>query len=163
MNFLAWLEAFGISRWAQESTWGSPILLCFHAIGMALVVGFIFAVCLRVLGYPKGASIEAYGSLRKLAWIGFFVNAASGTLIFMSNATRLITNWTFDLKLVLIVIGGFSVWLLYRVLNTERSTIESQDANWSTKAKVIASVTALFWIAAITSGRYIAYTLEASR
>lgn len=163
MNFLTWLEALAISRWAQESAWGSPILLCIHAVGMALVMGVILAVCLRVAGYPKGVAIEAYDGLLKLAWIGFCLNAASGFLIFMSNATRLIGNWTFDLKLVLILAGGLSLWALYRVLNAERSSLDSQGRNWSTKAKAVAGVTALFWIAAITSGRYIAYTLEASR
>ena len=39
MNVLAWLEQTEFSTWLRESDWGYPIVLCFHAVGMGMVVG----------------------------------------------------------------------------------------------------------------------------
>src|SRR5712675_533939 len=49
MEFLAWLEQTDASVWLRESDWGHPIILCFHAVGMGMVVGIRQAVRLGVV------------------------------------------------------------------------------------------------------------------
>ena len=53
MEFLAWLEQTQLSLWLRESDWGHPIVLCFHAVGMGIVVGVSLMFSARVLGYSK--------------------------------------------------------------------------------------------------------------
>jgi hypothetical protein len=161
MEFLAALQETSLSHYIQESDWGHPILLCFHAIGMALVVGVILMMDLRILGYAKSMPLSIFERLLGLAWAGFAMNAVSGLLIFCSNATRLITNWTFDLKLILIVAGGLSVWWLWRSIRSRTAAGEDFDSVTPTE-RAIAIASAIFWICAIVSGRLIAYTLSAS-
>ena len=159
MGFLIWLEGLATSAWIQQSVWAYPILLCLHAVGMAVVVGVVLMLSLRVTtGWPKGLSVASFSGLLNLAWAGFVVNAVSGLLIFMSNASNLAANWTFQLKLILIVAGGLSVWFLWR---TNAAVRDDPGGGVITgTARLAAVVAAIFWIGAIVSGRFIAYTLQ---
>jgi hypothetical protein len=155
MQFLSWLEATGISQHIQYGIWAYPVILCAHSVGMAMVVGIVLMLNLRVLGFPEGIPIQAFSRLLSVAWLGFYLNAISGVLLFMPEATKLAVLWTFQLKLALIVAGGISVWLLWRTVEEYKDA----DHRFSRKAKIIAIISTLFWLGAITSGRYIAYTL----
>ena len=161
MAFLAALEASPLGVWVVESVWLHPIMLCFHALGMAVVVGIVLVLDLRVLGYAKGLSVARFERLLSIAWAGFAVNAVSGLVIFAGNATRLIGNWTFLLKMALIVLGGLSVWALWRMLKAEPEQM-GPDGVASVRAKALALASLIFWIGAIVAGRYIAYTLLAA-
>ena len=89
MEFLAWLEQTDSSVWLRESDWGHPIILCFHAVGMGMVVGISLMYSARILGYAKDFPISAFDRLFGLAWLGFAMNAASGVLLFFGEPRRL--------------------------------------------------------------------------
>ena len=57
MGFLIWLEEGALGIFIRESLWGYPIVLSSHAVGMAIVMGVVVALNLRVLGYAKDISI----------------------------------------------------------------------------------------------------------
>lgn len=157
MDFLNWLENTPVSQWLASDPYANLVLLCCHAVGMGLVVGICWILSIRVLGYPRGLSLQTFESLARLAGAGFILNAASGVLLFCAAATRLIINTDFQLKMACIVLAGLSVWALDRSL----ATLDKDDPTprFSTTAKVAAVACALLWIGAIVSGRYIAYTL----
>jgi hypothetical protein len=172
MNFLAWLEETDFSVWLRESDWGHPIVLCFHAVGMGLVVGICIMFCARVLGYSKNAPIDGFDKLFDLAWIGFWMNAVSGVALFCGSPRRLLETPAFLIKMVLIVAAGFSLWILTRtlkgVMGPQRAHLGpdagagqdlSQHDAMPMGAKVAAVFPILCWIGAIVSGRLIAYTI----
>ena len=161
MEFLSKLEAWPLSQWVAGSDWGYPIVLCFHSIGMALVVGVVLMLGVRVLGYARAIPLSVFETLFKFAWAGFVLNAGSGVLLFMANGQALITNWTFVLKIILIAIGGVLLLYLWRGVRAEPEQMES-GGDFSGKAKGLAIVTILCWLGAVTSGRYIAYVLGAA-
>src|SRR5207244_3662160 len=116
MEFLTWLEQTEFSTWLRESDWGHPIVLCFHAVGMGLVVGISIMFSARVLGYSKDFPLAAFDKLFGLAWFGFAMNAVSGALLFIGEPRRLLVTPAFWIKMILIVLAGFSVWILTRIL-----------------------------------------------
>jgi hypothetical protein len=156
MEIIVWLEGTPISQWVLESIWASPLLLAVHAIGMGIVVGMVIIYCMRVLGLFRGIPVHAFDVFSNIAWAGFLLNAASGVLLFMSNAAALATNWTFLLKIGLIAAGGIALGGLGAI--NRRS---AGDDSSSSAAKRIAVLTLIFWLGALTSGRLIAYTMEA--
>src|SRR5262245_36751821 len=121
MNFLRWLEKEPLGAWVRESEWGYPIVLCAHAIGMAIVVGAVIVINARVMGYGNLALGKLRG-LTQIAWIGFAINAVSGVLLYAGNARRLTETSAFQIKIALLIIGGWMVWLLWRSLNAEPAT-----------------------------------------
>lgn len=163
MDLLARLEDTDFSLWLRELDWGQPILLCFHAVGMALVVGLSLMFSARVLGYARGFPLSAFDRLFGIAWFGFAVNAASGTLLFVSEPRRLLQTPAFLIKMVLIVGAGLSLWVLTRT--SQREVAPGAVVAWPGKevvtpsAKLAAFFPIVLWLGAILAGRLIGYTI----
>ncbi|MYJ95079.1 MAG: hypothetical protein F4053_05635, partial [Proteobacteria bacterium] len=63
MGFLSWLEGTAYSEWIVAGLLGWPLMLSMHAIGLAAVVGIMFAISLRMLGLFKPIPYTGLGSL----------------------------------------------------------------------------------------------------
>ncbi len=163
MERLAWLEQTDLSIWMRESDWGFPIMLCFHAVGMGLVVGISFMFSARVLGYARDFPLSAFERLFGIAWLGFAMNAVSGVLLFIGEPRRLLLTPAFLIKLALIVFAGFSVWFLMTALHAQSPA--GADAGLPRElavtpgAKIAAIIPIVFWVGAIVAGRLIGYTI----
>src|ERR1700730_1374319 len=164
MDSLALLEQTQLSLWLRESDWGFPIMLCFHAVGMGLVVGISFMFSARVLGYAKDFPLSEFDKLFAIAWLGFAVNAVSGTLMFIGEPRRLLLTPAFLIKMVLIIFAGFSVWTLTTALRGADSPA-GEDPGLPREhavtqiAKIAAIIPIVFWLDAIVAGRLIGYTI----
>jgi hypothetical protein len=158
MEILASLERTDFSVWLRESDWGHPIVLCFHAVGMAMVVGISLMHSARVLGYARDFPLSAFDWLFRLAWFGFAINAVSGILLFVGEPRRLMDAPAFWIKMILIVLACLALWVLAKTLQT----VEPEGA-WaaetSANARVAAIFSAVFWLGAIVSGRLVGYTI----
>jgi hypothetical protein len=159
MEFLAWLEATEFSTWLRESDWGHPIVLCFHAVGMGLVVGVSFMFCARVLGYSKGFPLSGFDRLFALSWFGFVMNAVSGVVLYIGEPRRLLSTPAFLIKMGLIVLAGFSLWVLSRALYG-REGEEGGPTGATMVAKIAAVFPIVLWLGAIVAGRLIGYTIS---
>src|SRR5262249_2456178 len=168
MEFLAWLEQTDASIWLRESDWGHPIILCFHAVGMAMVVGISLMYSARILGYAKAFPISAFDWLFRLAWFGFAINAASGVLLFFGEPRRLMDTPAFWIKMVLIVFAGLALWALGRALHGDSQGaiglatprgLTIGEAIASPNARIAAILSVAFWLGAIVSGGLIGYPM----
>jgi hypothetical protein len=166
MGILSWMEALPVSDWITTSDWGFPIMLSLHSIGLATVVGVLVMLDLRVLGYSRIAPLAAFAPLMTVAWIGFFINAISGALMFMADASRLIGNWTFLTKMACVLLGGIVAALLWRRLRNAGALAHSNDSDRSEAfavdggARVLAVLSIALWVGAILFGRLIAYVMD---
>jgi hypothetical protein len=89
-----------------------------------------------------------------LFWIGFWVNALTGTILLAADATTKTINPDFWAKMVFIALAVINLRLLRtRVL---RDPLIDQKPP-STYAKILAVTSLIFWLGAITSGRLLAY------
>jgi hypothetical protein len=164
MEFLAWLEQTQLSLWLRESDWGHPIVLCFHAVGMGIVVGISLMFSARVLGYAKDFPLTSFDKLFDIAWYGFAMNAVSGVLLYVGEPRRLLLTPAFFIKMILIVLAGFSVWVLTKTLHGIES-LPGPDGTAhraevvTTGAKIAAIFPIVLWIGAIIAGRLIGYTI----
>jgi hypothetical protein len=138
-----------------ESLWGYPLFETIHAIGMAMLIGSLGLINLRVLGYKAELPLLGLRELLPLAWLGFTMNAVSGVLLFTSDAVYFFESYTFRVKLVLIVLAGINAALLGQRVFREAAAGTAPAAEGSTK--LIAATSLVFWIAAAIAGRLIAY------
>ena len=157
MNFLIWLESTRLSEWVLYSQWANPVLLSMHAVGMSLVVGCGLMTGARVLGFARVLPLTLFYRLLVAAWIGVALNVTSGVLLFISNGHTYIANWTFQLKILLIIGAGLAARSMWRALAAQ-SLAKAGEAP-SRHARVAAFASIVFWIGAIVAGRMIAYTI----
>ena len=159
MEFLRSLEKSLIGAWVREFEWGYAIVLCAHAVGMAIVVGVLVMINLRVLGYGKGVGLGQLRKMSGIAWFGFAINAVSGLMLYAGNARRLTETLAFQVKLAFIVAGGISVWMLWRALGAAPETLEPGGAA-TQRARMVAIASLFVWLGAIVAGRTIGYTIN---
>ena len=156
MGFLEWLQSTWVGVLVAESLWGYPLFETIHTIGMAMLIGALGLINLRVLGYKPELPLLHTRELLPLAWLGFTLNAISGSLLFSSDAVYFFASYTFRIKMVLIVLGGLNAALLGRRIFREAAAGGPAPPP-SAGTKLIAASSLVFWIGAVCAGRLIAY------
>jgi len=157
MDFLLRIEESGFSQWVRgaDSLFAFPGILLLHTLGMGLVVGINATFDLRILGFAPAVRLRAFKKFFPVMWIGFWINAITGTILLAVNATKLTRNPDFYVKLAFIALAVINVQLL------RRSAFVTPAANDETapsaRMKLLAVTSLIFWIGAITSGRLLAY------
>jgi hypothetical protein len=156
LGFLEWLQTSWVGTAVAETLWAYPVFETMHTIGMVLLVGSLGLINLRVLGYKPELPILGTRDLLPLAWLGFTLNAFSGTALFTSDAVMFFSSYTFRIKILLIVLGGINAALLGRRVFRETPAGDTPAPTAGTKW--IAATSLVFWFGAIIAGRLIAYT-----
>ena len=156
MAFLEWLQSTWVGVLVAESLWGYPLFETIHSLGMAMLIGSLGLINLRVLGYKPDLPLLGMQQLLPLAWLGFTLNAISGTLLFTSDAVYFFESYTFRIKMVLIVLGGLNAAMLGQRVFREAAGVPTTPPTASTKWIAVTSL--VFWFGAVCAGRLIAYT-----
>ena len=156
MATLRWLEDTAFSDWVLTSTIGFPLMLSLHAVGMAIAVGLILVLDLRLLG---AFDVISYSFLRRalvLSWTGFIINFFSGLALFVPRGIEYVGDPAFLSKIFLISLGVAATARLQGLLS-RGSTVWDTGApvRHGSQAWAVASI--IIWFGAITSGRLIAY------
>ena len=160
MEFLNWLGASPVAHWVSDNMEVYYSLLAGHAIGMGVVVGFVYMLAARVLGFGLDIPLTVFDRLYHLTWAAFGLNFATGLFLFSANPRNLLANPPFILKLSFIALGGVGLWALSRSLQAEPVAVSAGGTTASARSRTLALVTLLLWTAAIVSGRIIAYTVK---
>lgn len=155
MAFLEWLQGTWVGVLVAESLWGYPLLETIHSIGMAMLIGSLGLINLRVLGFKRELPLVGTSALLPLAWIGFTLNAVSGSLLFASDAVYFFSSWTFRVKMLFVVVAGFNAALLGQRVFRDAAGSAAVEPSGGTKAMALVSL--VFWFAAAGAGRLIAY------
>jgi hypothetical protein len=159
MAVLQWIQDLPISAAIAESDslwWGYAWWLFVHAVGMGLTAGIGFIVCLRLLGVGQQIPLSSLRVLFRLFWVGFYLNLVSGTLLFMTDATGIARVWELYAKLVCL---AFALIAMSRLRRFVDSTESDRAIPPSIQKTAVACL--VLWLAVITSGRLIAYAVEA--
>ena len=112
MAFLEWLQYTPPANFVAETLWAYPFFETAHTLGMALLVGSLGLINLRILGYKSELPIVGTLDLLPLAWLGFTVNLISGLALFISDAVLFWDSLTFKIKLGLILLAGINTFAL---------------------------------------------------
>lgn len=133
----------------RSSTWAYPALEVAHLCGIALLLGNLVLLEMRVFGRGAGLDVRALASLSLgIAAAGFLLAAVSGLLMFASQAVELLTNRAFTLKMVLLMLAGCNAAWFHG-----RDSLDRLDA--VARLQMVAS--SLIWLAVVVCGRWIAY------
>lgn len=156
MDFLASLENSGFAIWVRESPsiWAYPSILFLHTIGLGFLVGTSMAIDLRILGFARRLPLAPMEGFFPVMWIGFWLNAASGAALVIADATTMLINPVFYVKMAFIVLSLLSVRLI-RSQVFQDPLFEKRPVQ--TTAKLLAAASLVFWMGAITAGRLTAY------
>jgi hypothetical protein len=155
-EFLVFLEQMAFSRWVHEAQtiWAFPMILFLHTLGMSIVAGGSAMIDLMVLGFWPAVPIKPFARLFPVLWVGFGINAVTGTMMLLADATTKLTTLDFYIKMVLVFAGLFVLIRMRRQLFDDP---QLDQIPLSGNAKVLAWASLVCWFGAIISGRLLAY------
>lgn len=133
-----------------SSPWAYPVLESLHIIGVALLLGNLVLLELRVWG--RGAEIPVQPLARlalSLSLAGFGLLGMTGLLMFAAAPAEMLANRTFVIKMGLVMLAGLNAAAFHA-----RQGLKLLDAT----ARVQTLVSLGLWVAVIICGRWIAYT-----
>ena len=151
---LTWLETTGLAMWIRESPslLAYPMILTLHTFGLGLLAGAATVVNLRLLGVARRLPVAPLRSLFKVMWIGFWLNAVTGSLLFIADATVRGTSALFMAKLLFVALGVATIVLI------KRAVFDAPGGPAvSAQGKRLALLSLVAWTVAITFGRLLAY------
>lgn len=129
--------------------WAYPALEVVHLTGVALLVGNLVLLEMRVFGLGAALPVHALSRLALgIALVGFGLAGASGLLMFATQPQELLANRAFTLKMLLLCVAGSNAAWFHA-----RRSLERLD----TTARVLMAVSTANWLAVLACGRWIAY------
>jgi hypothetical protein len=135
--------------WLATHPWAYPALEVVHILGIALLVGNLVALELRVWGAARELPVAALARLSLgLALTGFGLVAASGLLMFGSQPGDLIGNRAFVVKMALVATAGLNAGIFHA-----RGGLGRLDA--AARAQTLLSLG--LWLTVMICGRMIGY------
>ena len=155
MEYLTALHDSAFSTWIREAetVWAFPTVLTVHTFGMMLLVGSAWVVDLRLLGVGRTIPIGPLRPLFRLMWFAFWINLATGVLLFIADPERKATSLLFGVKMLLIIIN------LPMLTRLERAVYggTADPAVVSGGTKRLAAASAMLWAGTIFTGRLLGY------
>jgi hypothetical protein len=130
--------------------WAYPALEVVHIVGVALLLGNLVALELRVWGVAREVALQPLGRLSlALVLTGFALLVFSGVLMFAAAPNDMLGNRSFLIKMGLIQLAGLNAAWFHA-----RGGLTRPD----TTARALTALSLGLWLAVIALGRWIAYT-----
>jgi hypothetical protein len=159
LSVCEWLQETSFSTGIRESVWVFPILESTHLLSLAISVGTIMFVDLRLVGasMKRVPVSDVIDQLQPWTLGGFALTFVTGILLMLSEPLRCYHSAFFNIKLVLLALLGINALVFHR-------TVYRSVAKWNEatrmpfRARMAGWVSLTFWLAVIALGRGIAYT-----
>jgi hypothetical protein len=135
--------------WIAAHPWLYPLLSAFHVVGIAMLLGSLLLLELRVWGLGAALPVQPLARLAlPVTLAGFGLVAFTGLGMFISQPAELLANRVFLAKMVLVMFAGLNAALFH-----SRGGLEKLDAF----ARVQTLLSLGLWLAVIICGRWIAF------
>lgn len=135
--------------WLASNAFAYPALEVVHIVGIALLVGNLVLLELRVWGVAAELPLRPLArAALPVSIAGFAVIVLSGTLMFAANPAELLANRIFVAKLGLVMLAGLNAAWFHA-----RGGLDRPDAI----ARAQTAMSLGLWLAVIICGRWIAY------
>src|SRR5215468_8391107 len=151
------LEQSGLGAAIRQSPWLFPVANVGHILSLVMFAGALAVMDIRLLGGLAATSpAHVLMRARGIAIAAFVMLAATGFLLFTAEASHLILNPVFQIKLVLIGLGLLNLALFE--FGVKRSVVDlSPGVAMPASAKTAGFLSLAIWLVVAACGRTIAY------
>ena len=136
------LEATGLAQFLKVSRWVYPLVNAGHILGLAILIGAIVPMDLRLL---RGDAAATW--LRRYAAAGIAIAATFGALLFITQATDYVANGWFRAKIAVLALALVNVALHPRLAALPRG-----------RRRLAAGLSLTAWPTVLVLGRMIGFS-----
>lgn len=155
--FLQEVEASELANAMRQMRWLYPAVNTGHIIGIAMILGGILPLDLRLMGLWSDVPVNPLArTLVPTAVAGIFVAVITGALLFTVDATKYANLTLFRVKLAFIGVAILNA-LLLRGARDWPPALGTQFSGTTTRLRVAGLVSAGLWLGALICGRLLGY------
>ena len=152
-----WLTGTRLSMFVTGHAWVWPACESLHFLGLALLIGSVGLLDLRLLGFEKHSAFLPVNRFVLWGILGFFINLVTGLLFFVGNPAQYIHNIAFGWKVLFMLLAGVNVLVFYATGTYRRVGMLQPGEDAPLLAKVIAGTSLFLWFAVMYMGRMLPY------
>jgi hypothetical protein len=159
-EFLKWLQATPLAVFIHQSKPAFTTVEIVHVAAVALVIGTIAIVDLRLLGVAstKRPFTELARKVLPGTWVAFVIAALAGSLLFISQAAEYFWNTVFQIKMLIMVLSGINMLIFEFITARSAQTWDLAPAP-PLPARLAGGISITCWVLVVISGRWIAFTM----
>lgn len=147
---LAWLADIPSADWMSQSRWGYASVNALHVLGIALLVGAITALDLRLLGWRRQLALPALARLlQPVAITGLLLALTTGTLLFLADPSGYAAMPLFWIKLALVALAIANALLLNLGPGLAHASLR--------RLRLAGGLSLSLWLATLAAGRFLAF------
>ena len=157
MTAMGAIEASALGQAMRQWLWLYPSVEIVHVTGIALLVGSIAILDLRLLGLSRSLPVRRLAA-HILPWsiASFVLIVPSGLAMFVAHANDLLSNPLFAVKMGLILLAGANAGILHAGVFRSAGQWDV-DVMPPLAARAAAAASLLLWISVVACGRLLAY------
>ncbi len=150
--YFEWCGKTWLGTTVRDTVWAFPVIETFHLLALAVLLGTVLIVNLRVFGLGKQYIPAAQMARQLEPWmlVSIGVLIASGIPMAFSEPAKCFESYSFPIKMGLILLGITSQFTI------QRKWVMSGDAS-AGKAKLAAVLSVVIWTLVGAAGKGIPY------
>ena len=153
-----WLQDSSLGTSLRESIWAFPIVEGTHLLGIALSVGTLLVLDLRLAGFlfqrePVSGVTRA---VMPVSMFGFAIMFLTGILLFWCQAVKAWGSVYFKIKIALLILAGINA-LIFELTLRKRLAVWDHDPVPPLHARLTGILGLVLWTGVICAGRTMAY------
>lgn len=157
-DWTAALEATALARALRASVWAYPLVNAGHIIGVALLVGAIVPLDLRLLGlWPSVPLTALWRVLARTAAVGLTLAVFCGALLFSTRASEYARSALFVSKMVFVAAGVTNALVLRAAAATRQMLDGPAPQRLPLRIRLAGGISLAAWLTALVLGRLVGY------
>jgi hypothetical protein len=154
-GLLAALEGTAVAQGLRAARWGYAAVNTLHVFGIALLVGAILPLDLRLLGLFRTVPLDVLGPfLARSAALGVALAILTGLWLFSVQPAHYFSNDAFRYKLALLALALVNVALQHANRHF-RMALGAGTIHPSVRALALVSI--FLWLSTLLAGRWIGF------
>jgi hypothetical protein len=152
LPFFEWCGKTWLGTTVRDTVWAFPVIETFHLLALAVLLGTVLIVNLRVFGLGQRFAPAAQMARQLEPWmlVSLAVLIASGIPMAFSEPMKCFESVSFPIKMGLILVGIATQFTI------QRKWVMKGDAS-TAQAKLAAIVSIVIWTAVGAAGKGIPY------
>jgi hypothetical protein len=151
IELAAWLASLPLSQALRKLNWLVPWLQIIHILANGLVLAAVVMIDMRVWGISRSQATTAMARrFQSWIWAGLVLLTVSGAALVLFAPRRLLTDPTFQVKMVVMGLAIVATVALQQVF---RPGGETGQGHRGPLAGVLATLTLVLWVGVTFAGR----------
>lgn len=150
-----------LALFVNVHSWVWPTAEIVHFVGMALLIGTVGILDLRLLGVAKDLPVKQVQRLIPWGVFGYVLSLLTGIIFVCGDALGppidKLNNLAFELKMLFMSLAGLNVLAFYLTGVSRAVDAVGRGDNAPLSAKIVAATSLFLWIGVIYFGRMIMY------